>query len=506
MVVFLIICFSGTMDVSAASDVDYWPTNGWKVTSPEEQGVSTGALADMMEFIRERHLKVDSITIVRNGYLVMDTCFYPFPENTKHHLRSCSKSVISALVGIAIEKGYIKYADQPVLSFFPDRTVANLDENKKKITLRHLLTMTSGLDCRDGNQDRWIGMYQMLGSKDWTQWVLDRPMKEAPGLHFEYSNCVTYLISAILQEATGMRSLDFARQHLFAPLGIDDASWDTNPQGVDFGYSRLWLKPHDMAKIGWLYLNNGRWDGLQVVPAAWVESSVQGQVEAQPTFSRYGYQWWVGDGFYAAVGASAQFIFVAPDENLVAVITGATPMGQPFSMVRDLLKNFILPSVVSNSPLPPNLGETERLQKIAVAINTPPEETPAAPLPNTALAISGHTYHFETNRLGLKSLSLTFSPGSGEAWMKLVIKDQAQEMAIGLKNRFRISESGGRLFAGKGSWVEDDVFSYDYKYVGDAYWGDCRLEFKGGHIKFYGFDRSSHLTYEALGKQSDTGE
>ena len=468
--------------------------------------MSTATLADMMKFIRNRDLKVDSITIVRNGYIVMDTYFYPFPEDTKHHLRSCSKSVISSLVGIAIEKGYIKDADQAVLSFFPDKIVANLDENKKKITIRDLLTMTSGLDCRDGNQHEWIGMYQMLSSKDWTQYVLDRPMKEAPGLRFEYSNSVTYLLSAILQKATGMRSLDFARRHLFAPLGIIEASWDTNPQGIDFGYSRLWLKPRDMAKIGWLYLSNGRWDNIQVVPAAWVNSSVQGQVKAESVFSHYGYQWWVGDGFYAAVGASGQFIFVTPEENLVAVITASAPMVKPFYMVRGLFQNYILPSVVSSSPLPPNPGETERLKKMAMASNTPPEETPTAPLPNTAMAISGQTYNFETNKLGLKSLSLMFSPGSGEALMKLVIQDQTQQVAIGLRNRFRITESGGRIFAYKGSWVEDNVFTYDYKYVGDVYWGDCRLEFKDGNLKFYGFDRSSNLIYEALGKQSETGE
>ena len=372
--VFFFVLFTGTLGASAATGADYWPTNGWRVTSPEKQGMNTAALADMMEFVHDRQLNVDSITIVRNGYIVLDTYIYPFPKNTKHHLCSCSKSVVSALIGIAIEKGYIENVKQPVLNFFPEISVGDANENKKKITIENLLTMTTSLDSREGPRYKHIGMYRLFRSENWTRYILDLPMKEPPGERFEYSNAATYLLSDIIRRTTGMGTLDFARKHLFTPLGITDASWDASPQGIDMGFSRLWLNPHDMAKIGWLYLNDGRWGDTQVVPADWVNASVRGRVEAGPGFSHYGYQWWVGDGFYVAVGYMGQFIFVAPEKNVVAVFTGTSPMRGPFSEVRDLFKNYILPSAVSGKPLPPNPKEWDRLKKLETAINTLPEK------------------------------------------------------------------------------------------------------------------------------------
>ncbi len=168
----------------------------------------------------------------------------------------------------------------------------------------------------------------MWRSKDWAQYVLDLPVVKEPGEHFEYCNGASYLLSAILQNAAGVRSLEFAEGRLFAPLGITDASWDASPQGVDFGYDALWLTPHDMAKIGWLYLNKGNWNGKQVIPAAWVDASVRGQVTAGTLAGQYGYQWWVDQDHYMAIGSRGQFIFVAPEQGLVAVITSAAYKGQ----------------------------------------------------------------------------------------------------------------------------------------------------------------------------------
>jgi CubicO group peptidase (beta-lactamase class C family) len=179
--------------------------------------MNSDMLVDMIQTIRDQKINVHSITIVRNGYVVMDSYFFPFPDNAKHNLRSCSKSVMSILIGIAIKKGYIKDVSQPVLSFFTDKTIANIDENKKKITVENLLTMTTGLECIDGYRHRNKGLYEMWRSKNWAQYVLDLPMIEAPGDRFEYCSGATYLLSAILQKTAGMRSLDFARECLFPP-------------------------------------------------------------------------------------------------------------------------------------------------------------------------------------------------------------------------------------------------------------------------------------------------
>lgn len=182
---------------------------------------------------------------------------------------------MSALIGIAIEKGYIKNVDQTIVDFFSDRKISNLNEHKKSITLENLLTMASGLECRDSWRYGYVGLEEMMNSDDWAQYVLDLPTAEPPGERFEYCNGVSHLLSVIIQKTTNMRTLEFAKKNLFGPLGITDVRWETSPQGIDIGWGRMWLKPHDMAKIGLLYLNKGRWADKQIVPAMWVKESIR---------------------------------------------------------------------------------------------------------------------------------------------------------------------------------------------------------------------------------------
>ena len=215
--IFLSLLFSHTLLADSPSRSDYWPTHGWKTTTPEEQGMESGKLVDMLKIIRDSDLNVDSVTIVRNGYIVLDSCFYPFPENTKHNLYSSSKSVMSILIGIAIEKKLIKDVKQPVLSFFPHRTISNMDENKKKMTLQNLLTMTTGLACEDSWLHGRTGLYEMMRSSDWAQHVLDLQMIEPPGNVFEYCSGATYLLSVILQQASGKKALTLPDSISFPP-------------------------------------------------------------------------------------------------------------------------------------------------------------------------------------------------------------------------------------------------------------------------------------------------
>ena len=347
--------------ISAASD--YWPTKGWRMSTPEEQGMDSNILADMMANIKKFDYDIDSVTIIRNGYMVADIYGYPFAKNQKHIIHSCTKSVMSALIGIAIDKGYIKSVHQPVLEFFPDKTFSNTNELKKSMTLENLLMMASGLECEDSYLYSWSGFREMIKSNEWAQNILDLSMVEPPGDKFEYCNGVSYLLSAIIQQTTNMRTLDFAREHLFGPLGITDIGWKTNPQGVDIGWGNMRLKPHDMAKIGWLYLNNGRWSDKQIVPSAWVESSTRKHIDAT-LFDHYGYQWWIDSaGYYMAVGFGGQFIFVIPDKNLVAVFTSELPKSD-FFIPKKLLDRFIIPAAASLTPIPTNPKGHARLEKI----------------------------------------------------------------------------------------------------------------------------------------------
>ena len=255
-----------------------------------------------------------------------------------------------------------------------------MDDRKKSITLKNLLMMASGLKCKDSYRYRWVGLFEMRNSNDWAQYVLDLPMAEPPGERFEYCNGVSYLLSAIIQKTTNMRTLEFAKKNLFEPLGITDVRWQTSPQGIDIGWGRMWLTPHDMAKIGWLYLNKGRWGNKQIVPTMWVEASTRIHIDAtvlkifqiSEVFDHYGYQWWVDfDGYYAAVGYKGQYIFVVPEKNMVAVFTGDLP-GKGALIAKNLLDSYIVPAAVSPKPLPFNPGEKERLDDLQASIPTVP--------------------------------------------------------------------------------------------------------------------------------------
>ena len=347
----------------AAASVSTYPAEEWLISTPEEQGMHSHRLVEMMEHVKTNNFSIDSILVVRNGYVVLDAYFYPFSKGQKHIIHSCTKSIMSALIGIAIDKGYIQSVDQPITDFFPGKKFANMDDQKKSITLENLLMMASGLKCRDSYLYRWAGLWEMRSSNDWAQYVLDLPMSEAPGEKFEYCNGVSYLLSVIIQNTTGMKTLDFARKHLFGPLGIVDVGWATSPQGFDIGYGEMRLKPHDMAKFGWLFLNKGRWNDKQILPAAWVDVSTRGHISAT-LFYQYGYQWWVDSaGYFMAVGYKGQRIFVVPEKKLVAVFTG--DLTGPDSLVsKNLLDSYIIPAASSPDSLPSSRAEQARLDTI----------------------------------------------------------------------------------------------------------------------------------------------
>jgi CubicO group peptidase (beta-lactamase class C family) len=197
--------------------------------------------------------------------------------------------------------------------------------------------------------------------------MLDLPMVEEPGSYFEYCNGASFLLSAILQEATGLSAFEFAQEHLFSPLGISDVLWPSNPQGISIGYSDLELRPKDMAKIGYLFQNDGVWDGEQIVPSAWVRDSTRKYISATLQ-EGYGYQWWIDvSGIYMALGYGGQYIVVVPEENLVVVFVGDLAEDD-FYIPDQFLHTYILPSIKSSEPLPedPRATTLIRLYRLAL--------------------------------------------------------------------------------------------------------------------------------------------
>jgi CubicO group peptidase (beta-lactamase class C family) len=311
-------------------------------------------LAGMFDYIEQQKLDVHGILVVRNGCTVVEAYYPLYGPKTSHSTASVGKSFTGALVGIAIREGYIEGVEQKVADFFPDHSDWQNDPLKQAMTIEHLLTMTSGLDWPEtaaSYSSSQNVMNEMMRSADWVGFVLDRPMAAAPGATFNYSSGASHLLSAIVQEATGMRTFAFAREYLFEPLGISHVSWPSDPDGIAFGAGGLRLTPRDMAKFGQLYLQGGVWEGKQIVPAEWVEASIAPQVHAHGAASYYGYQWWVrGNGIFAAHGYRGKRIFVIPDLEMVVVFT-ADLSGNAPSVI---LSNFIIPAARSSEPLPEN--------------------------------------------------------------------------------------------------------------------------------------------------------
>jgi CubicO group peptidase (beta-lactamase class C family) len=348
----------------------YYPTDGWRTSTPEEQGMDSALLALMLAEVQERGHAIDSVQVVRNGHLVVDATVSPFEPGRRHPIHSCTKSIVSALIGIAIEEEYLEGIAQPVLELLPGRAIANLGAAKEAMTLEDLLTMATGLECRDSYLYRWRGLQQMRQTDDWVQFMLDLPMAEQPGTRFEYCNGASFLLSAILQEATGKTAAEFAEEHLFGPLGIDDVEWPSNSQGISIGWGEVQMQPHDMAKIGYLYLNEGRWGDQQVLPAQWVEASTRKHIPATLQ-DGYGYQWWVSEsGYYMALGYAGQFIFVVPDLDLVAIFLSDLEE-QDFYVPQQLLDGYVIPAARSTETLAANPDGVAELEARTNALAQP---------------------------------------------------------------------------------------------------------------------------------------
>lgn len=327
-------------------------SDGWLTASLADVGMDEAPLAALMSDLRSRsNHSIHSVLVVRQGRLVLEEYFsgqeldlfaedplhrpdVAFGRNVLHSQASASKSVTSALVGIAINRGLIPGTDSKLFSLFPDYQALN-DAQKDAIALTHLLTMTAGwpwydddIDAADSDETL------MFFHEDPVRFVLERSLAHAPGTYMDYHSGSTVLLGEIVRRASGMDLHAFAEQYLFGPLGITGTRWAhcRNAPSVAFAGGGLYMRPRDMAKIGQLYLQDGVWNGTAVVPADWVGRSVQAAVALQDRitdhfmFTGYGLQWWVGrwDGgvdAYLAAGWGGQFIIVVPSRELVVVVT-----------------------------------------------------------------------------------------------------------------------------------------------------------------------------------------
>ena len=321
-------------DAQTDRPVAVWPTEGWATSTPEAQGMDSAALEDVYDHVRDSGASIRSLLVVRHGYLVAEEYFTPilYDVNDTHILFSVTKSVVSCLIGIAIDQGLIRGVGDTVLSYFPEYSGGITDPQKQNIRLQHLLTLTSGLEWDEKTfpySDSRNSETQMIATSDWMRFVLERPLRDEPGTTWVYNTGSVHLLSGIIRRASGVHADEFAETHLFRPLGIDTYEWNKDPQGhpcTGGTLQGLRLTARDVAKFGYLFLDEGKWDDVQVVPKTWVEESTRRRI-AVTDGRGCGYLWFTGsirvngrdiDHFFAA-GYGGQSVHIVPELNLMVV-------------------------------------------------------------------------------------------------------------------------------------------------------------------------------------------
>ena len=332
----------------------------WQESTPQAEGLEAAPLeAFDRELASGKHGNVDSMLVIRHGKVVYeknydhaadyrrfagkaapgiynyyDPGWHPYYKGDSvralHTMQSVSKSVTSALIGIAIGRGEIPSAQVKAIPYFADFKIAP-DPRRDRMTLADVLTMRAGIRWDEESTeytDPANNCAVMEGKEDWVRYVLEQPMAADPGTTFVYNSGATELLSYLIWKATGKQADDYAKEHLFGPLGIE-YYWKRTPKGLADTEGGLYLTPRDLAKVGYLYLHDGVWDGKRLLPEGWVQASTKALTATNEKGYEYGYQWWVmpkGDGLshagYNAWGYGGQLLLVVPELDLIAVFTG----------------------------------------------------------------------------------------------------------------------------------------------------------------------------------------
>ncbi|MWC29441.1 serine hydrolase domain-containing protein [Paenibacillus sp. MMS18-CY102] len=315
----------------------------WQPSTPAAEGMNETLLLQLESVVKAEHQRMYSLLVIRHGHVVVEQYYHNRSAEDTAGVYSVSKSILSALTGIAIHDGLFTNVYEPVAGLLPEAAGEAL---KQPLALKHLLTLTGGLGAVDADFSAFSR------SPNWVQHVVEQPITDKPGAVFGYNTGLTHLLSAAITNVSGMSTAAYAEQHLLAPLGITQYAWDQDPQGISVGGTGVSMRPRDMARFGYLYLKQGQWQGQQLVPKDWVEESIKDQVKPDRA-GGYGYLFWLGtvktaDGAkhssFAAEGYGDQLILVVPDLDLVVVVTSDPDSSEEWK-ARELIDRYIIPAI-----------------------------------------------------------------------------------------------------------------------------------------------------------------
>jgi len=332
-------------------------TNRWATASLKESGVRAAPIAALIGAIKRGDYKnIHSLLLVRDNRLILEEYFQGYDRNKPHPIRSVTKSIGSVLLGIAIDRGYLSNVNEPVCRYFNDRTVG-WGDRAKAVTIKSLLTMTSGFDCDDHRGESFKCERAMYGAGDWVDFAINLPMAHPPGEHWAYNSSSLILLSEIIARSSGLSVPMFADKYLMAPLGITGFRWNLSPNGLAWLGGNTSMRPRDMARFGLMCLKKGAWQNRRIVSGKWLVESTR--LHAYSDYGmEYGYLWWRGqqtingipvEAFWAQ-GNGGQVIFICPIVDLVAVLTGGNYNSILEIQFMGMLINHIIPAILPSGP------------------------------------------------------------------------------------------------------------------------------------------------------------
>ncbi|MFI5379469.1 MAG: serine hydrolase domain-containing protein [Tepidisphaerales bacterium] len=442
-------------------------------STPEAQGVSSQALLAFIE-AADKIDAMNSFMLLRHGQVVAEGWWSPYDAQSPHSLYSLSKSFTSTAVGLAIAEGKLSLDDE-VLKFFPDDAPAAPSNNLKSMRVSDLLRMNTGQQTEPPRTN----------NEPWVKTFLAHPVPFKPGTHFLYNTSGTYMLSAIVQKATGMTVLDYLRPRLFEPLGIDKPTWETSPQGISFGGSGLSIRTEDIASFGQLYLQRGKWQGKQLVPETWIDAATTRQTSngSNPKSDwdqGYGYQFWrCRNGAYRGDGAFGQYCIVLPEQDaMIAITSGVKDMQAVMNLIWDKLLPAMKPS-----PLPADEAAAGKLTATLKGLSVRPAQGAGTPA-----KVYGKKFMFPANDRKLESIALETAANDGPITLVTRVDGVEQRIACG-----RGTWQNGRVAwptlpqqpaAASGAWTADDTFTAKVCFYETPFIVTTTLQFSGDDVRF----------------------
>jgi hypothetical protein len=444
---------------------------------PEAQGVSSSAIRAFVEAADQTIDSLHSFMLLRHGHVLAQAWWPPYEPQRPHMLFSLSKSFTSTAIGLAVAEGRLSIEDR-VLSFFPEQAPAQVSEHLAAMRVHDLLSMSTG------HSADVTGPMREQPDGDWARAFLAQPVEHTPGTHFVYNSGASYMLSAIVQRLTGMTLLEYLQPRLFAPLGIERATWESCPRGINVGGWGLSITTADIARFGQLYLQKGVWQGARILPEAWVQAATARQADNDNQTEidwrqGYGYQFWrCRHAAYRGDGAFGQFCVVMPEQDAVLAITSGVGNMQA---VLNLVWEHLLPAM-QDAPLPDDGAAREALSRKLGQLGLAPQQgRRSSPM---AAQVSGRTYRFEKNDQDVDAITLDFDAAGGQ----LTIQDSngTHRIAFGgeswSKGVTTIFNGIPYPVAASGAWTGDDTYVIRLSFYETPFCPTLTFQFSGDQL------------------------